>query len=122
MNEGEKNKRSRAVVHQPFVSIARNCLPALGTRRKKFAKIFRFNPVATSIIGARDGRFVEVNPEFCRMTGYTREEAIGRTPLELGVAWPESSVSAESAGDEGNNREAMIRQKSGESRIRVALL
>jgi diguanylate cyclase (GGDEF)-like protein/PAS domain S-box-containing protein len=105
-----------------------------------FAKIFRFNPVAMSIISAPERRFVEVNPEFCRMTGYTREEAIGRTAEELGLAWPESGASAlvyENPGDPGpgpssarasdaaaselgnewSNLEASVRHKTGDTRI-----
>ena len=31
------------------------------------------------------GRYVMVNDTFARATGWTREEAIGRTSLELGV-------------------------------------
>jgi diguanylate cyclase (GGDEF)-like protein/PAS domain S-box-containing protein len=42
----------------------------------------------------RDGIFIadtemgliEINPAFCRLTGYSREEALGRTPAELGFA------------------------------------
>ncbi len=51
---------------------------------EKFAAAFRLSPAAI-ITSLADGRCLEVNEAFTRLTGYTREEAIGRTALELGV-------------------------------------
>ncbi len=52
---------------------------------EKFAAAFRLSPAAIIITSLADGRCLEVNDAFTRITGYTREEAIGRTALELGV-------------------------------------
>jgi diguanylate cyclase (GGDEF)-like protein/PAS domain S-box-containing protein len=121
MVQGEDRHRTRELIHRPILES-----PADPTRRdwneeEKFAKIFRFNPVAMFIMDTSDGRLVEVNPEFCRMTGYSREEAIGRRAEELGLAWPECDADAPGStvlGDiELSNLEASIRHKSGESRI-----
>jgi diguanylate cyclase (GGDEF)-like protein/PAS domain S-box-containing protein len=111
----EKRKRSQEVVHQPFAESRAKIAPRPWAEEDKFAKIFRFNPVAMSIISAMDGCFVEVNPEFCRMTGYAREEAIGKTAVELGMSWPDKD--AEASGSELSNLEATIRHKNGESRM-----
>lgn len=63
-------------------------------------------------------RVIEINPAFCRVTGYSREEALGRTPTELGFAaqepqlfasiWHNPDASAEWRGETRNCR------KSGE--------
>lgn len=53
---------------------------------QKFAKVFRSSPDAIALTLPReDGRIVEVNERFSEITGYAREEAVGRTTLELGL-------------------------------------
>jgi len=74
----------------------------------------------------RDGIFIadaemhiiEINPAFCRITGYSREEALGRSPAELGFAptepeffagiWQSPEAPEEWRGETRNRR------KSGE--------
>ncbi|BAY25747.1 multi-sensor signal transduction histidine kinase [Calothrix sp. NIES-2100] len=50
---------------------------------EKFSKAFRSspNPIAIATIG--EGRFLDVNPCFLKMSGYTSEEVIGHTANEL---------------------------------------
>ncbi|MFA6541602.1 MAG: PAS domain S-box protein [Bacteroidota bacterium] len=48
-----------------------------------FATAFRGSPVALSITRVTDGRFQEVNEKFLSLFGYTREEVIGHTSIEL---------------------------------------
>ncbi len=52
---------------------------------QRFSKIFHNSPVATSITKLKDGRFVEVNDSAVRLYGFSREELIGHTSLELGI-------------------------------------
>src|SRR5215469_495416 len=54
---------------------------------ERFAKAFQASPDAMYLCKLTDGRLLEVNDSFLRLTGYDREEAIGRTTLELGL-WP----------------------------------
>ncbi len=57
------------------------------TARKKaedrFYKAFNANPEPMSIATISGERFLDVNESFLRVTGYRRDEVIGRTSLEL---------------------------------------
>ena len=55
---------------------------------ERFAKAFEASPLALTITSLKTGRLLEVNETFTRLSGYTREEAVGRTTLELGL-WAE---------------------------------
>jgi PAS domain S-box-containing protein len=48
-------------------------------------KIFDSNLDSMGILDVATNRYVSINEEFSRSTGYTREEIIGRTPVELGI-------------------------------------
>ncbi|HYC71035.1 MAG TPA: PAS domain S-box protein [Opitutaceae bacterium] len=50
-----------------------------------FAKSFFSNPAAVTLADARDGRLIEVNSTFSELSGYTREEVLGRSTLEIGL-------------------------------------
>jgi PAS domain S-box-containing protein len=52
--------------------------------QERFARAFRFSPAGLTVTRSADGRYLDVNESFCRLTGYTREELIGRTTLEIG--------------------------------------
>ncbi len=53
--------------------------------RAYFEKSFHGSSALMSIHRLSDGRIVEINPAFLRSSGYTREETIGRTTLDLNV-------------------------------------
>ncbi|MGA2225763.1 MAG: PAS domain S-box protein [Syntrophobacteraceae bacterium] len=58
---------------------------ALGMSEERFSRFFRSSPVGTSILALGDRKFVDVNNVFLNIFGYTREEIIGKNPLELGI-------------------------------------
>jgi PAS domain S-box-containing protein len=51
---------------------------------ERFYKAFNANPTAIAINRASDGQYIEVNDEWVRLLGYSREETIGHTSIELG--------------------------------------
>ena len=51
---------------------------------EKFAKAFNRAPVLATMSAVEDGRYLEVNDTFCQVSGFSREEAVGRTGVELG--------------------------------------
>jgi two-component system cell cycle sensor histidine kinase/response regulator CckA len=95
------------------------------TERKKAEEIFRTafnaNPEPITIATISEGRYIDVNESFLRITGYRREEVIGRTSLELNfwvrpedraklveLLWEQDSV---------HDLEITYRTKSGEERV-----
>ena len=62
----------------------RTAVATAGASEAKFAKAFGLSPIVLTLTALDDGQFVEVNETFVRRTGYGRDEAIGRTPVELG--------------------------------------
>ncbi|HSC83445.1 MAG TPA: PAS domain S-box protein, partial [Pseudomonas sp.] len=58
---------------------------ALRASEEKFAKTFLQTPDALIITDKTSGRLIEVNPAFERRFGWLKDEAIGRTGLELGI-------------------------------------
>jgi PAS domain S-box-containing protein len=52
---------------------------------ERFAKAFRANPQPMSVTTLAEGRYLDVNESFLRMSGYTREEVIGHTSNELRI-------------------------------------
>src|SRR6202008_2108683 len=60
---------------------------------ERFGKAFRANPQPMSIT-AFDGRYIDGNDSFLAMSGYTRDEVIGHTSMELNV-WQSAEVRTE---------------------------
>ena len=52
---------------------------------ERVQKIFHLTPTATSISRLGDACLLDVNDAFCALFGYTREELVGHSLLELGL-------------------------------------
>lgn len=53
---------------------------------EKFAKAFRVSPNPITLTSLPECRFLEVNPSFLRLTGYSREQVIGYSVFDLGLS------------------------------------
>src|SRR5262249_31635844 len=47
------------------------------------AEVFRANPQPMALTTVTENRYVDVNDSFAELTGYLREDLLGRTPMEL---------------------------------------
>jgi two-component system cell cycle sensor histidine kinase/response regulator CckA len=88
---------------------------------ERFYKAFHLNPEPITIATVSEGRYLDVNESFLRITGYQREEVIGRTSLEVKF-WerPEDRAKLiEILGQQGSVRDLEItfRTKFDEQRI-----
>jgi PAS domain S-box-containing protein len=91
---------------------------ALKESEKKFSMAFNASANLVAINRLEDGVFLEVNDSFTRITGYTREEAIGRNASGLNMWVDEAEhvklVKALNEAKKVRNEEIRIRHKSGE--------
>ncbi|PYT34687.1 MAG: hypothetical protein DMG58_04295 [Acidobacteria bacterium] len=86
-----------------------------------FSTAFRLSPDAVGISAIPGGEFLEVNDSFTRLTGYTHDETLGRTPLEMNL-WKDPGRRTEVMAklqkeSEVRDEEFVCVTKSGESRI-----
>jgi diguanylate cyclase (GGDEF)-like protein/PAS domain S-box-containing protein len=93
---------------------------ALRHSEDRLRKIFDASGMIISVSRLADGTYLDVNPAFLRVGGWTREEVIGRTSFDLGV-WTDDRDRerlVERLRREGTIREMefAFRMKSGEVR------
>ena len=96
---------------------------ALKSSEEKFSKAFRESPLAVTVTNIQNHRYLEVNETFELLTGWSRDEALGRTPLEIEI-WVDPGQREELirrllAEGTVRNLEVKLRRKDGE--IRSAL-
>ncbi len=58
---------------------------ALKKSEEKFSKFFFSSPTWLAVTRLEDGKYLEINNAFERYTGFSREETIGRSSLEIGL-------------------------------------
>ncbi|MGA7240910.1 MAG: PAS domain S-box protein [Bryobacteraceae bacterium] len=91
---------------------------ALRKSEEKFSRAFLSSPIPMCIVNVdQNARFLELNTAFERITGYRRDEVIGRTSTELRLYWDpwDLAESRRKLLTEGgyHNLEIRFRQKSG---------
>ncbi|OGO32509.1 MAG: hypothetical protein A2Z29_06830 [Chloroflexi bacterium RBG_16_56_11] len=92
---------------------------ALRESEERFSKAFRSSPEMMMITTLKDGRYVEINESFTRITGYTREDVIGKKSTEIDT-WVDSDARAKILAKLKKNgrifnEETQFRVKSGET-------
>ena len=55
---------------------------------QKFETLFESSPFGIAVFELHPGRIIDANPAYFEMFGYTREEAIGHSAMELGIIDP----------------------------------
>lgn len=88
---------------------------------EKFSTAFRVSPDAININRMSDGQYIEVNEGFLALSGYTAEEVIGKTSIELGI-WVNAEdrqrlVRGLAECGQVNNLEALFRGKQGQVKV-----
>lgn len=92
---------------------------ALRQSEERFAKAFQLSPAALSLTRA-DGRLVDVNESYERLSGYTREELLGHDAIEFGIFTQEQRDDLRqrmmAQGGSLHEAEIEVRNRSGELR------
>ena len=93
---------------------------ALKKSEEKFSKAFRESPMALAVSRLEDHRYLDVNDTYEQMTGWRRDETIGRTPFDLNI-WVDPTERTEMAKEvqaKGTvrNLEFRFRRKDGQQR------
>jgi PAS domain S-box-containing protein len=58
---------------------------SLRESNERFAVAFNKAPIIYTICSLEDGKYLDVNQRFVDISGFSRDEAIGKTPVELGL-------------------------------------
>ncbi len=83
-----------AAIHEEAVRDAEQRTTALRESEAQFRAVFDQSPIILALVRMADACIVETNSASLAAFGYTREEAIGRTTLSLGV-WVDVSLREE---------------------------
>jgi PAS domain S-box-containing protein len=83
IRESLDRARQELVARELVEEALRRGEAAMLATEERFSKAFNASPAPMSIV--RDGRFIEVNETFLRISGYTRDEVVGRSGVEIGI-------------------------------------
>jgi PAS domain S-box-containing protein len=94
MDQSGRITRILAVVenvteHKQVEAQREAALEALHESEKKFSSAFQHAPLLMTISDVADGKYLDVNQEFQRISGFSYAEAVGKTSVELGWLLPE---------------------------------
>ena len=88
---------------------------------EKFEKAFRSSPLAITISSEKEGRYLDVNEAFLKLTGHERETIIGTTSAELRI-WANPTdrqrmLQELNRTGRADNLQSVFRTKSGDLRM-----
>jgi PAS domain S-box-containing protein len=92
MNFSPLPKGAASAAGEPRTSLERQ--PDWHDSERLFFQVFTKSAQPMSVTTLAEGRYLEVNPTFLTRLGYTRDQVIGHTSLELGI-WKNSAQRAE---------------------------
>ena len=94
LSDSQFRLRAEIAERERVVNERERAQAKLSESEARFRKLFETSLDTIVIVSRIDGRFIEVNPAFLKMSGFSREEAIGAQPGRLGV-WAEKEQLAE---------------------------
>ena len=91
---------------------------ALRQSEEKFRLAFQTSPDSINFNRLSDGMFIDINEGFTKLTGYTREDAIGKSSIDLNIWYDPKDrqrlVKALKSEGYVENLEAKFRRKNGQ--------
>lgn len=93
---------------------------SLRESEEQFSKAFFYGPLIMVISDFESGKIIEVNDNFCKISGYSRDDVIGKTSIEIGffTSVEERTCFANDINESGyiRDREMTFLKKNGEYR------
>jgi PAS domain S-box-containing protein len=107
-----------AAIHEEAVREAEEQTAALRESEQRFRAVFDQSPIVIGLVTIPEGRIVELNAAGVAALGYSREEAIGRTTLDLNL-WVDAALRERYLETLKRDRivtnfEAQMRRRNGE--------
>jgi len=120
LNRGKYKGRDVVIAFALDISEQRRALAALEESETRFRTIFQTSPDAISINELKNGTYLEINDQFTQLTGFTRNEIVGKPIKHLGI-WVSDKEQSEfvrkiKKNGEVRNYEAHFRVKNGDFR------
>ena len=117
----EQGKVTHAICQQIDISSRIAAEKALSESQQRFYGAFHDSPSMNIIVNNNNLSIVEANDTLCHVTGYTRDELIGKNEIELNI-WGDISQRAAlltelEAQGKVSNKEISLRMKNGEIRV-----
>lgn len=103
--------------HEKLKQLVNERTAALQQSEERFSNFFYATASFSVISDIETGRYIDVNDAFCEMSGYSREEIIDKTPIEIGLITAEQRklfIGALSASGKASNIEILVNTKSGD--------
>ena len=106
------------------INTSRHSLEAVRQSEEKFRRIFHVSPVAIAIASLEEGRLLDANPAYWRLTGFDPNLALGKTSVDLG-SWSSHAerqkfVTKLNEHKSLHNPADQIRSASGEKRTTLS--
>jgi PAS domain S-box-containing protein len=98
------------------VTEMREAEAAIRASEEKFSRAFKYAPILITISALENGQYVDVNQKFLDVSGFTREEIIGKTSTEIGwISLEDRTRLLEQLKQAGRitNLELVLQTKSG---------
>jgi PAS domain S-box len=106
------------------INSIRQSLHAVQVGEEKFRRIFHVSPVAISLSSLEEGRLIDANAAYWKLTGFSSNSAVGRTTVDLGLWMNDSErekfVKKLREEKSLQNPAYRLRRPSGEDRITLA--
>jgi PAS domain S-box-containing protein len=126
-NKLEQHNTELAEVNEKLmheIQLRIQAVDALRESEQQYRSILESAPDSITMIRIHDGRYVQVNECFLQLTGYSRQEALGKTPLDLNIfvnpeAWGRL---LEILREKGNIKDLDVKLRSRDDQIIDALL
>lgn len=96
---------------------------SLRDSEERFRKAFETVPVALAIMRSEDRRYLDVNQSFVQLSGRTKQDILGRTPEDLGMAIEDGSdvFRAAIAGRQIRELEVEMKRQDGSRHVVISI-